>query len=116
MRHVMKAKQALLGAVCAMGMLAAPAAFAGADEDNLQAMYMLRASQSLCDFAMSEAEAAKLKKAATFLEEKLKYDAAKADAFFKRVKDAVDEQKADLCKKDGEWAKTYASALAGLPE
>jgi hypothetical protein len=84
--------------------------------DNLQAMYMLSASQEICGLAMSEAEAAKLAKASAMLEERLGFDQAKAEAFFAKVKGAVESQKADMCNASGEWAQTYAAALAGLPE
>jgi hypothetical protein len=99
-----------------MTLLVASRASANDDLNNLQAMYMLSASQSLCAFPMSLAEKAKLDKAAEFLEAKLSYDAAKAAAYFSQVKAAVEAQKAQLCKADGEWSKTYTAALAGLPE
>jgi hypothetical protein len=110
-------KRLLLAALSAAAFSdAASPVFADQNEDNLQAMYMLRASNELCDFPLSEVEAAKLKKAATFLEGKIGFDAAAADAFYSKVKTAFEGQKADLCKPDGEWRKTYGDALSGLPE
>lgn len=105
-------------AVLAATLLIVLAGAARADEtlDNLQAMYMLNASQEVCGLAMTEAEAAKLARAATRLEERLGFDQAKAEAFYGKVKSAVESQKAELCAESGEWAKTYAAALAGLPE
>jgi aryl-alcohol dehydrogenase-like predicted oxidoreductase len=94
----------------------ASSAYADEDRDNLQAMHMLKASGAVCGFEMSESEAARLAKASAFLERKLKYDAARAKAFYDEVAGAFEAQKADLCDANGEWRKTYASALAGLPD
>jgi hypothetical protein len=92
------------------------AAHADEDRDNLQAMHMLKASGAICGFPMSEGESARLVKATVFLEKKLKYDAARAKAYYDEVEAAFEQQKSDLCDANGDWRKTYAAALAGLPE
>jgi hypothetical protein len=101
---------------CVMLLLASAAARADDDLNNLQAMYMLSASQELCAFPLTATEKAKLEKSAKFLEAKLSYDAAKAAEYFAKVKAAVAAQKDELCKAGGEWSKTYTAALAGLPD
>ncbi len=106
----------LMFAATGLSLLMFAAAHADQNEDNLQAMYMLKASQEICDFPMGEAESAKLQKASALLEKKLGYDASKATTFYGKVKAAVEAQKTDLCKPDGDWSKTYNTALAGLPD
>jgi hypothetical protein len=91
-------------------------ALANEDQDNLQAMHMLAASKAICGFPMNVSEEARLGKAVTFLEKKLKYDSARASAYYAEVAKAFEAEKDSLCAKDGEWRKTYGSALAGLPE
>jgi hypothetical protein len=84
--------------------------------ETLRSMLMLRASQELCAFAMSEPESIKLTHAVERLQTRLDYASADIQAEYIAVRARMTDLKPDLCKPNGDWAKTYAAALSGLPQ
>jgi hypothetical protein len=84
--------------------------------ETLRSIMMLRASQEICAFSMDEAQSAKLTHAIERLRTRLGYTAAQVQTVYDTVKPTMTDQKSDLCKPSGDWATTYAAALAGLPD
>jgi hypothetical protein len=84
--------------------------------ETLRSMLMLRASQELCAFGMSEPESIKLMHAVERLQARLAYGSADIQAEYNTIQARMADLKTDLCKPDGDWARTYAAALSGLPE
>jgi hypothetical protein len=83
--------------------------------DNLTALYMVRASESLCGFKMSDEQRGEALKASRFLEEKLELSSEKADELYKKVVKSMEAQKAGgLCDPNGEWAGAFKQAVENL--
>ena len=76
--------------------------------DNLTALYMVRASESLCGFKLTGEQRREVLKASQFIEGKLGLSKQKTDELYKQVVQSMEAQKAGgLCDPDGEWAQAF---------
>lgn len=80
--------------------------------DNLTALYMVRASESLCGFQMTDEQRREVLKASQFLEEKLGLSKEKAVELYMKVVQSMEVQKAGgLCDPNGEWAQAFKQTV-----
>lgn len=83
--------------------------------DNLTALYMVRASEPLCGFKMTDAQRAETLKAARFFEEKLQLSKEKAEELYNKVVASMEAQKGSgLCDANGEWSRAFKQTVENL--
>lgn len=105
--------------LCVSVCLIAPVSAQNASErmDNLTALYMVRASESLCGFQMTEEQRREVLKASQFLEEKLGLSKEKAVELYMKVVQSMEAQKAGgLCDPNGEWAQAFKQTARNFAE
>ena len=80
--------------------------------DNLTALYMLRASESLCGFKMTDEQRGEVLKASQYFEGQLGLSKEKADELYGKVVQSMEAQKAGgLCDSKGEWAQAFTQTV-----
>ena len=80
--------------------------------DNLMALYMVRASEPLCGFKMTDEQRSEVLKAARYLEEKLQLSSEKAEELYNKVAQSMEAQKAGcLCEPNGEWGHAFKQTV-----
>ena len=95
--------------------LAAQTASDSENHDALVEIYKLMISQELCDFAITDDQAAALVIVGDRLEEKLSLTEVASQKLYGQIAATLERQRAaGLCNPKGEWAKTYRAAVAKL--
>lgn len=80
--------------------------------DNLTALYMVRASEPLCGFKMTEVQRNEVLEAAHYLEGKLNLSSEKAQDIYNKVVRSMEAQKeSGLCDPDGEWSGAFKQTV-----
>ena len=83
--------------------------------DNLTALYMVRASESLCGFMMTDEQRSEVLKATQFFEGKLGISKEKAVELYRKVVQSMEAQAAGgLCDSNGEWAQAFKQTVGNL--
>jgi hypothetical protein len=85
--------------------------------DNLTALYMVRASEPLCGFKMTDKQRSEVLKAAGYLEGKLELSSGKAEAIYNKIVQSMEAQKASgLCDPNGEWAHAFKQTVENFAQ
>jgi hypothetical protein len=84
-------------------------------KDNLLALYMVRASEPVCGFKMTDEQHSEVAKATRLFEESLGLSKEKIEEIYRKVIESMKTQKAEgLCSPDGEHARVFRQAVEGL--
>lgn len=85
--------------------------------DNLTALYMVRASEPLCGFKMTDKQRREVLKAAGHLEGKLELSSKKAEEIYNKIVQSMEAQKASgLCDPNGEWAQAFKQTVESFAQ
>jgi hypothetical protein len=80
--------------------------------DNLTALYMVRASEPLCGFKMTNKQRSEVLRAAGHLEGKLELSGKKAEEIYNKIVQSREAQRASgLCAPNGEWAHAFKQTV-----
>lgn len=107
----------ILLCVCGCFIATAGAQSASRHMDDLTALYMVRASESVCGFKMTEAQRDEVLTAVAYYEKKLGISAEKAKEIYRKVIQSMEEQRAGgLCEPGGEWAQAFKKTVENFAQ
>lgn len=104
------------GSIVLFAALMLPGAAAAQDNSRpeLMQLYLASIAADRCEFQLSEADADALIQRATGLQKKLNLTDEAADALYEEVETAFEAKLPDVCKKDGDTAKSFAKVIETL--